>query len=78
MQRRPGALIADLRIARGLDYYTGTVFETEMQGFESLGSICSGGRYDSLASDGKSTYPGVGLSLGVSRAPRSACLPPAT
>ena len=58
---------ADLRIARGLDYYTGTVFETRMQGFEHLGSICSGGRYDSLASDGRATYPGVGLSLGVSR-----------
>jgi len=58
---------ADLRIARGLDYYTGTVFETVMEGFESLGSICSGGRYDALASDGRSTYPGVGISLGVSR-----------
>jgi histidyl-tRNA synthetase len=58
---------ADLRIARGLDYYTGTVFETRMTGFESLGSICSGGRYDSLASDGKVTYPGVGISLGVTR-----------
>ena len=58
---------ADLRIARGLDYYTGTVFETVMAGFESLGSICSGGRYDALASDGRNTYPGVGISLGVSR-----------
>ena len=58
---------ADLRIARGLDYYTGTVFETRMAGFESIGSICSGGRYDSLASDGKVTYPGVGISLGISR-----------
>ena len=58
---------ADLRIARGLDYYTGTVFETRMSGHESLGSICSGGRYDALASDGKATYPGVGISLGVSR-----------
>ncbi|HXC76632.1 MAG TPA: histidine--tRNA ligase [Candidatus Acidoferrum sp.] len=58
---------ADLRIARGLDYYTGTVFETRMAGYESLGSICSGGRYDALASDGKTTYPGVGISLGVSR-----------
>jgi histidyl-tRNA synthetase len=65
--RRPGALVADLKIARGLDYYTGTVFETELEGFESLGSICSGGRYDALASDGKVTYPGVGISLGVSR-----------
>ena len=58
---------ADLRIARGLDYYTGTVFESRMQGFEHLGSICSGGRYDSLASDGRTMYPGVGLSLGVTR-----------
>ncbi len=58
---------ADLRIARGLDYYTGTVFETRLDGFESLGSICSGGRYDSLASDGRTTYPGVGISLGVTR-----------
>jgi histidyl-tRNA synthetase len=58
---------ADLSVARGLDYYTGTVFETRMSGFESLGSICSGGRYDALASDGRTTYPGVGISLGVSR-----------
>ena len=58
---------ADLRIARGLDYYTGTVFETRMKGFESLGSICSGGRYDSLATDGNISYPGVGISLGLTR-----------
>jgi histidyl-tRNA synthetase len=58
---------ADLRIARGLDYYTGTVFETRMTGWESLGSVCSGGRYDALASDGRTTYPGVGISLGVTR-----------
>ena len=61
------AVEADLRIARGLDYYTGTVFETRMSGFESIGSVCSGGRYDSLASDGRTTYPGVGISLGVTR-----------
>ena len=60
-------IVADLKIARGLDYYTGTVFETRLEGSESLGSICSGGRYDALASDGKTTYPGVGISLGVSR-----------
>ena len=60
-------VVADLAIARGLDYYTGTVFETRLDGYESLGSICSGGRYDSLASDGRTTYPGVGISLGVSR-----------
>ncbi len=60
-------VMADLRIARGLDYYTGTVFETRMAGYEHLGSICSGGRYDQLASDGRHTYPGTGISLGVSR-----------
>ena len=60
-------IVADLKIARGLDYYTGTVFETRLNGYESLGSICSGGRYDALATDGRTTYPGVGISLGVSR-----------
>src|SRR5690606_31021992 len=63
----PGLVVADMRIARGLDYYTGTVYETFLEGHEGLGSICSGGRYDTLASDGKNTYPGVGLSIGVSR-----------
>ncbi|GAA2730927.1 histidine--tRNA ligase [Pedococcus aerophilus] len=67
MENAPGALVADLRIARGLDYYTGTVYETQLVGHESWGSFCSGGRYDSLASDGKTTYPGVGISIGVSR-----------
>ncbi|TDE92467.1 histidine--tRNA ligase [Occultella glacieicola] len=65
--RAPGVVVADLRIARGLDYYTGSVYETTLVGHEQLGSICSGGRYDSLASDGSRTYPGVGLSIGVSR-----------
>ena len=60
-------IVADLKIARGLDYYTGSVYETTLLGHESLGSVCSGGRYDSLASDGTRTYPGVGLSIGVSR-----------
>jgi histidyl-tRNA synthetase len=60
-------IVADLKIARGLDYYTGTVFETRLQGYDGLGSICSGGRYDALATDGRTTYPGVGISLGVSR-----------
>jgi histidyl-tRNA synthetase len=63
----PGRVVADLKIARGLDYYTGSVYETFMEGYEAMGSISSGGRYDSLASDGRSTYPGVGLSIGVSR-----------
>jgi histidyl-tRNA synthetase len=60
-------IVADLKIARGLDYYTGTVFETRLDGYDNLGSICSGGRYDALATDGRTTYPGVGISLGVSR-----------
>lgn len=63
----PGRVMADLSIARGLDYYTGTVYETVLVGHEKLGSICSGGRYESLASNGKKSYPGVGLSIGVSR-----------
>jgi histidyl-tRNA synthetase len=67
LDNAPGALVADLKIARGLDYYTGTVYETQLVGHESWGSFCSGGRYDSLASDGKTTYPGVGISIGVSR-----------
>jgi histidyl-tRNA synthetase len=63
----PRTLVADLSIARGLDYYTGTVFETHLVGHEGLGSICSGGRYDELARDGQRTFPGVGISVGVSR-----------
>ena len=62
-----GLMVADLKVARGLDYYTGTVYETQLIGSESYGSICSGGRYDALASDGKTTYPGVGISIGLSR-----------
>lgn len=61
----PGTAIADLSIARGLDYYTGAVYETTLEGHEDLGSICSGGRYDSLVAGGG--FPGVGLSIGVSR-----------
>lgn len=66
-EQAPGTLVADLSIARGLDYYTGTVYETQMVGNEEWGSVCSGGRYDSLASDGRTTYPGVGISIGLSR-----------
>jgi histidyl-tRNA synthetase len=61
----PETAVADLSIARGLDYYTGSVFETFLEGHEDLGSICSGGRYDSLVAGGG--YPGVGMSIGVSR-----------
>lgn len=63
----PGRLVADLKVARGLDYYTGTVYETELVGYESWGAVSSGGRYESLASDGTTNYPGVGLSVGVTR-----------
>jgi len=63
----PGLVVADLRIARGLDYYTGTVYETQLPGYERFGSICSGGRYDNLASSGTDRFPGVGISIGVTR-----------
>lgn len=58
----------DLTIARGLDYYTGTVYETTLLDYPEIGSVCSGGRYDDLAgyyTDKK--LPGVGVSIGVSR-----------
>lgn len=58
---------ASLSLARGLDYYTGTVFEIYMVGYEFLKSVGGGGRYDALASDGRTTYPGVGISFGISR-----------
>jgi len=62
-----GTLLADLSLARGLDYYTGTVYECNFVGHEALGSICGGGRYDNLASEGKVTLPGIGISFGVTR-----------
>ena len=58
----------DLTIARGLDYYTGTVYETTLLDHPEIGSVCSGGRYDNLAeyyTDRK--LPGVGISIGVTR-----------
>ena len=58
----------DLSIARGLDYYTGTVYETLFDDHPGLGSICSGGRYDDLASLFTSArLPGVGISIGLTR-----------
>lgn len=66
-EHAPGLCVAELKIARGLDYYTGTVYETQLVGFERFGSICSGGRYDNLASAGNERFPGVGISIGVSR-----------
>lgn len=63
-----GSVRADLSIARGLDYYTGTVYEGVMVGHEDLGTVCSGGRYDDLCGAGsKLRLPGVGVSIGVSR-----------
>src|SRR6185295_12548616 len=62
------AYAINLSIARGLDYYTGTVFETTLNDHPGIGSICSGGRYDNLASNyTKSKLPGVGISIGVTR-----------
>ena len=61
------SVVASLALARGLDYYTGTVFEIFMEGYEFLKSVGGGGRYDALASDGRTTYPGVGISFGISR-----------
>jgi len=58
----------DLTIARGLDYYTGTVYETFLNDYKSLGSICSGGRYENLAEYyTDKNLPGVGISIGLTR-----------
>ncbi|MDO5048193.1 MAG: histidine--tRNA ligase [Anaerococcus sp.] len=58
----------DLSITRGLDYYTGTVYETFIKGHESIGSVCSGGRYENLAGNfSKQKLPGVGMSIGLTR-----------
>jgi histidyl-tRNA synthetase len=63
-----GAVIFDLSIARGLDYYTGSVYECTLKGLEHCGSVCSGGRYDNLAGKfTKRSLPGVGLSIGITR-----------
>ena len=58
----------DLSIARGLDYYTGTIYETFLKDLPKIGSVCSGGRYDNLAGlYTKQELPGVGASLGLDR-----------
>lgn len=61
----------DVRIARGLDYYTGTVYETTLLDHRELGSVCSGGRYNDLVStlsgNPEDVYPGVGISIGLTR-----------
>lgn len=61
-------LVIDVSIARGLDYYTGTVIETTLNQLPSIGSVCSGGRYDNLAEKySKRELPGIGASLGLDR-----------
>lgn len=58
----------DLTIARGLDYYTGTVYETKLDDYPQLGSVCSGGRYEDLAGYYiNQSLPGVGISIGLTR-----------
>ena len=58
----------DLAITRGLDYYTSTVYETFINGYETIGSVCSGGRYENLANNfSKQNLPGVGMSIGLTR-----------
>ena len=60
--------VIDLTIARGLDYYTGTVYETFIKAHPEYGSVCSGGRYDNLAEYyTKKSLPGVGISIGLTR-----------
>lgn len=62
------ALVLDVSIARGLDYYTGVIFETFLTGLPGSGSVCSGGRYDNLAElYTKQQLPGIGASLGLDR-----------
>jgi histidyl-tRNA synthetase len=62
------AVHIDLSVVRGLDYYTGTIYETTLTDYPELGSICSGGRYDDLASYFTDTkLPGVGISIGLTR-----------
>ena len=68
LQDLPRSLIlADLHIARGLDYYTGTVYEGVMLGHEQMGAVCSGGRYDTLIASDSVQLPGIGVSIGISR-----------
>lgn len=63
-----GSVVADLSIARGLDYYTGTVYEGKFADWPDYGSICSGGRYENLAGSYiRRSLPGIGLSIGLTR-----------
>lgn len=63
-----GVMLADLAIARGFDYYTGTVYEGKLTDFPAFGSVCSGGRYENLTGSMISRkLPGVGISIGLTR-----------
>ncbi len=65
---RPACFRVDVSIARGLDYYTGTIYETFLEALPGIGSVCSGGRYDNLAAlFTRQELPGVGASLGLDR-----------
>ena len=65
---KPDRYALDVSIARGLDYYTGVIFETNLMELPKIGSICSGGRYDNLAElYTKQHLPGIGASLGLDR-----------
>jgi len=65
---RPGRTVVDFSIARGFDYYTGTVYEGRHHEYPEIGSVCSGGRYDDLAGGFiRHRLPGVGISIGLSR-----------
>ena len=65
---REDEIIIDCAIARGLDYYTATVFETVLNDIPELGSVCSGGRFDNLAQYyTRRSLPGVGISIGLTR-----------
>jgi len=66
--RPSGSIVADLSIARGLDYYTGTVYEGKFRDWPTYGSICSGGRYENLAGAfTRRQLPGIGMSIGLTR-----------
>ena len=68
MECRPGSVLADLSIARGFDYYTGTVYEGRFIDHPGFGSVCGGGRYDDLAGQFiNKRLPGIGLTIGLTR-----------
>lgn len=62
-----GGVVGAMHLARGFDYYTGTVVEGVLDGHPELGSVCSGGRYDNLASGAGVKLPGMGVSIGITR-----------